>query len=94
LDYAASIKDLNISVFKSCLDNEMSLGLVLRDINLAESNQITGTPTIFINGRRIDGVRTAAELTALIDGAKHVHNEAAAATSRSSVISAAERGPR
>ena len=86
INYAATVKALNMTAFKSCLDNEMSLGLVLRDVNLAESNQISGTPTIFIDGRRIDGVRTAAELMAFIDNAKAADNQAVAASAKSGVI--------
>lgn len=46
--------------------NSMSLGLVLRDMNLGEANQVSGTPTLFINGRKIEGVQNAARLRELI----------------------------
>jgi predicted DsbA family dithiol-disulfide isomerase len=39
-------------------------------MNLASANQITGTPTIFINGRRIEGVKDPAQLRQLIEDAK------------------------
>jgi protein-disulfide isomerase len=48
----------------------MSLGLVLRDITLASDNKINATPTLFINGRRILGVRDANQLRQLIAQAK------------------------
>jgi protein-disulfide isomerase len=70
LEFAAQSKVLDLKTFKSCMDNEMSLGLVLRDINLASSNQISGTPTLFINGRGIQGVKDSAELSRLIAEAK------------------------
>ena len=44
----------------------MSLGLVLRDMQLAETYQVSGTPTIFINGRRAEGVESAQKLRELI----------------------------
>jgi protein-disulfide isomerase len=75
LKYAALVKTIDKGTFRNCLENEMSLGLVLRDINLAASNQITGTPTLFINGRRVQGVKNTAELSSLIE-------EATASTSR------------
>jgi protein-disulfide isomerase len=56
--------------FRSCIESEMSLGLVYRDMNLAATNQVTGTPTIFIKGRRIEGVRDTAQLQQLIEKAK------------------------
>jgi Thioredoxin len=52
------------------MDNEMSLGLVLRDINLASSLNINGTPTIFINGHRLQGVKDADQLRELIAEAR------------------------
>jgi protein-disulfide isomerase len=70
LEFAVQSKLLDLKAFKTCMDNEMSLGLVLRDTNLASSNQITGTPTLFINGRRIQGVKDSADLTRLIAEAK------------------------
>jgi protein-disulfide isomerase len=69
-EFARTAKSLDVNLFQSCLDNEMSLGLVFRDMNLASANQITGTPTIFINGRRIEGVKDPAQLRQLIEDAK------------------------
>ncbi|MGH9439543.1 MAG: hypothetical protein ACRD22_17095, partial [Terriglobia bacterium] len=40
LEFAKGAKSLNVEQFQSCLDNQMSLGLVLRDINLASDNKI------------------------------------------------------
>lgn len=70
LDFAKHAKTLNIQDFQNCLDNQMSLGLVLRDMNLASANNIHATPTLFINGRRILGVRDANQLRRLIGEAK------------------------
>jgi protein-disulfide isomerase len=47
----------------------MSLGLVFRDMDLASSNQVTGTPTLFVNGHRVAGVKDAAQLRQLISEA-------------------------
>jgi protein-disulfide isomerase len=59
-----------MKTFQACLDNEMSLGLVFRDISLASENNVQGTPTLFINGHRISGVRDATQLRELIAEAK------------------------
>ncbi|HZS57078.1 MAG TPA: thioredoxin domain-containing protein [Bryobacteraceae bacterium] len=56
--------------FQNCVDNQMSLGRVLRDLNLASANNISGTPTLFINGQRKQGIKDAAELRGLIAEAK------------------------
>lgn len=65
-EIARGAKGLDLASFQACLDNEMSLGLVLRDINLAASNEINATPTIFINGHRIQGVKSVDQLRDLI----------------------------
>ncbi|HEX7359449.1 MAG TPA: thioredoxin domain-containing protein [Bryobacteraceae bacterium] len=70
LDFAKGDKSLNVGRFQSCLDNQMSLGLVLRDINLASDNKIDATPTLFINGKRVQGAVDANELKRLIDEAQ------------------------
>ena len=64
------IAGLDPAAFQTCIDDEMSLGLVFRDIDLASSNSVNGTPTIFINGHRVEGVRDAAQLEELISQAK------------------------
>ena len=70
LAFAKSAKSLDVAEFQNCLDNQMSLGLVLRDLNLASANNISGTPTLFINGQRKQGIKDAAELRGLIAEAK------------------------
>jgi protein-disulfide isomerase len=70
LEFAKRAKSLDVGQFQSCLDNQMSLGLVLRDINLASDNKIDATPTLFINGKRVQGAVDANELKRLIDEAQ------------------------
>lgn len=52
------------------MEDQASIGIVLRDMNLAANNQINGTPTLFINGRRLTVVKDKAELLSLITEAK------------------------
>ena len=66
VDMAAGIDALDPKAFQKCLDEGLSVGLVLKDVNLAESNQVNGTPTFFINGRRVEGVENASKLRELI----------------------------
>lgn len=70
VEYAQSTKPLNIKSFQTCLDNEMSLGLVFRDMNLASANNVDSTPTLFINGHHVPGVKDAHQLRDLIVEAK------------------------
>jgi hypothetical protein len=43
MEYARGSSALNMKTFQACLDNEMSLGLVFRDISLASENNVQGT---------------------------------------------------
>jgi protein-disulfide isomerase len=52
------------------MEQGLSVGLVLKDLNLAEANQVNGTPTLFVNGHRAQGVENAARLRELIAEAR------------------------
>ncbi len=65
-EYARSGKGVDAKAFQACLDNDMSLGLVLRDMDLAAVNGVTGTPPLLINGHRVQGVKDAAQLRQMI----------------------------
>ncbi len=69
-DYSRAISALDQKQYKTCTDNDMSLGLVFRDMNLASSNVIESTPTIYVNGRRLQGIKDVSELRELISEAK------------------------
>jgi protein-disulfide isomerase len=69
-EFARDVKEIEVHAFERCILNSMSLGLVLRDLNLGEANQVTGTPTLFINGHRVQGVENAARLRELIAEAR------------------------
>jgi protein-disulfide isomerase len=69
LEIAHATVGPDFNAFQTCVDNEMSLGLVLRDIDLASSNNVNATPTLFINGRRVQGVKDAKQLREIIDAA-------------------------
>lgn len=69
-EYAQNSKSLDRKSFQNCLDNEMSLGLVFRDMNLASANKVEATPTLFINGHQIPGIKDAQQLRDIIAEAK------------------------
>ena len=69
-DYASASAQIDRKAFETCLDNGMSIGLILRDLKLAEAYEVNGTPTVFINGRRLPGVQNAAELEQLINATR------------------------
>lgn len=82
VDIAHNVPDLDLNSFQTCFDNEMSLGLVLRDIDLATANEINATPTVFINGHRLQGIKDAKQLLELIDAAAKDANEKSEAAAR------------
>ncbi len=69
-EYAQNAKSLDMKLFQNCLDNEMSLGLVFRDMNLASANNVEGTPTLFVNGHRIAGLKDVKQFEQLIETAQ------------------------
>ena len=46
---------MNESAFQTCYDKELFLYKLIDDGNLAEELEISGTPTFFINGRKVPG---------------------------------------
>jgi len=69
-ELAKNAKGVSPAAFQKCTDTGMSVGLVMKDMILAESSQINATPTVFINGHRMKGVESAAKLRELIAGAR------------------------
>ena len=68
--FASRIEGLDAKAFRQCMDGGTSLGLVLRDMNLAEAVQVKATPTLFINGERVQGIDSAVRLRELISRAR------------------------
>jgi len=48
--------ELDLNTFNSCLDSGRARKVVTEDINAAVNAGVTGTPTLFINGRKLRGV--------------------------------------
>lgn len=55
--------------FKACLASETSAAVVRRDMQQAARADVQGTPTFFINGKLIRGMKSVEEFRALIDQA-------------------------
>jgi protein-disulfide isomerase len=82
-DIAKSSRGVDAPAIDKCLANGMSVGLVLKDLNVAESYQVNATPTVFINGHRVQGVESAAKLREMIAEARKEANEAVTASTQS-----------
>jgi len=64
--YAVSLQ-LRMNDFESCMNSEGSSAAVRRDMQEAIRADVQGTPTFFVNGRILRGMRTAEDLKNLID---------------------------
>jgi protein-disulfide isomerase len=67
--FAATRKDLNQTQFAACVDHELGLGPVMQDQKLGDRLGIHGTPSLFVNGVRFDGFRSAEEMMQIVEQA-------------------------
>lgn len=63
---ARTLKGLDAGRFDRCLSEEMSLGRVYQDEDLGHRNGVEATPTLFINGERMNGIAGPAQLIGAI----------------------------
>ncbi|MFU8802330.1 MAG: thioredoxin domain-containing protein [Bradymonadaceae bacterium] len=57
---------LDAQALSACMDSELSRRIVQTDVSAGQKLGIQGTPTFFLNGRRIEGVLPYPELTRLV----------------------------
>jgi protein-disulfide isomerase len=69
--FAKQTSGMDVRAFQQCMDNGLSVGLVLRDVKLANLNEVNGTPTLFVNGRRVQGAADSAKLREIIAKARN-----------------------
>lgn len=67
MDWAKTIKDIDTSQLETCIDGKATESAI--DKNLAEGQalEVVGTPTLFVNGRRIPNVIDWPSLRNIID---------------------------
>jgi protein-disulfide isomerase len=70
-EFVSTGTKLNKSQFQQCVDKDLALGIVTKDIALGQDNGVHATPTAFINGVRYEGMQNAAQLLAIIESAAH-----------------------
>jgi protein-disulfide isomerase len=68
-DILARRSDINPTVYKKCIEQGEGKLEVERDVSFAKNHDISGTPTLFINDIRNDGLASEEELRALIRNA-------------------------
>lgn len=60
---------MNLAAFKRALDAQTQKAAVDRDLGLGESVQVNGTPTVFINGKRVPNATDFESVSKLIEDA-------------------------
>ncbi len=66
----AALLGLNTSAFNSCLDSGKYTALVKQQTAQGQQRGVTGTPTLFINGKKYEGALPADQLSSIIDTAQ------------------------
>jgi protein-disulfide isomerase/uncharacterized membrane protein len=56
VQHIAESLEMDLAAFNSCLESGRGLRIVTEDVQAAISAGVTGTPTLFINGRKLRGV--------------------------------------
>jgi protein-disulfide isomerase len=69
LEYAQSIPGLDLAVYKRCVETGQSADAIKKDQSLGASYQVRGTPSVFVNGQRLPGLRSGEQLHAAIEQA-------------------------
>ena len=69
--FADQQSGIDHKAFHECVDRGLTVGPVLKDEELGRKEGVHATPTIFINGTRIEGIRDAAQLKQLIASARN-----------------------
>ena len=58
--------DMELEAFEACLRDEGASAVVQADLALARRAGVSGTPTLFVNGRRVSTVQLESEVEALL----------------------------
>lgn len=67
VNLADSRTDLDLDEFEQCVSNQDTLQTVNNDEGVAVQNEVTGTPTVFINGQRVPNAMDFGQVQSMID---------------------------
>jgi protein-disulfide isomerase len=79
-DFIAANVKIDQTQFKTCIDNDLALGPVTKDVNLGKSLGVSGTPTLFINGEIYRGIKDAAQLRSIIEEISKIPSKSPSST--------------
>jgi protein-disulfide isomerase len=66
-DVVRKSPDVDLKAYEECVGRHDTAPTVDQDVGFANSHKINGTPTLFINGVRYDGVASPSQLQALVE---------------------------
>jgi len=69
LELAQSVPGIDAAGFKKCVASGQTVETVKKDQTLGASVQVRGTPTVFINGKLLPGLRSPDQLHAAVEEA-------------------------
>jgi len=67
MQFVAANVAIDQAQYQFCIDNDMAMGPVKKDMDLGRKLGVRGTPSIFINGAFYSGVRDAMQFRALVN---------------------------
>ena len=67
IQFVAANIAIDQAQYQFCVDNDLAMGPVKKDMDLGRKLGVRGTPSIFINGIYYSGVKDAAQLRALVN---------------------------
>jgi protein-disulfide isomerase len=70
LDVVRSMQGIDVDTYQKCLGGLQVQEFVRTDTSVGSANAVQGTPTFFINGRRIAGMRSIEDLGAIVSEAQ------------------------
>ena len=71
LEFVKSEVKLSLEPLQTCMSAKLASAQLDRDLALAEANQVQGTPTVFVNGKHVNGTPTREHLLTLIREVLH-----------------------
>jgi protein-disulfide isomerase len=74
-ELAGTVPGLDAQRFQECMKRQMPFGAVIRDREMGKRLGVVATPTVFLNGEQLPGVRNAAELHRFLTDALKANRE-------------------
>ena len=82
LEAVQAVDGVNVNEFQQCLDSRIGAGAVIEDVALGRLMAVEGTPTVFINGRRVVVGNSAERLREALKVAAEEQNRGTAGTTK------------